>query len=416
MLPGNFSFPYNFIARMPPEMVLAVAKLLPDKDVYALSLVDKRLHHMAVPLLLTRHGLTGLGRRVIAMSGAALTVVGVWCRWLGFKAPSYMIVILSGVPDRAKRECTALQDFFARVDPGSVETVYLSLEADADEVDYTSVLMSIIKAGVRQLRVKQDRPSCVINRYRSSKRHASYDFIFPRLKVFEPEAPFLFTSRFFSWTLGVLNGSAIRELTLQCKQSATPHWSDLMTYISMPTLRAFTVEGHVSIPALTEFLYHHPALESLVIGAHSISSCTTFAPAKLPSRSQSLCRLTMLQAPLSYLVHLIGVSRWGTSSSLTELRILPDDACPRYPFTQCLEHILRQIADMECLCWLSIEIPQAIGEGPDIWCNLCPPGTLESYMSLSHLTITQSGSSPNDRFVFSDTCMVGFGDLSRYCF
>ena len=153
----------------------------------------------------------------------------------------------------------------------------------------------IVKAGVCQLHVKQDCTSC-INHYQSSKCHVTASHVlFPHLKVFDPEAPFLFTLRFLPWMLSVLNGSAIQEVTLQCKQTMTPHWSDLMTYIFIPTLEALTVKGHVSISALTRFLYNDPALKLLIIGAHSDSLYTTFILVRLPSCSQVLCQLTMLQ-------------------------------------------------------------------------------------------------------------------------
>lgn len=69
-----------------------------------------------------------------------------------------------------------------------------------------------------------------------------------------------------------------------------------------------------------------------------------------------------VEAPLSYLVHLLGTTRRsGKPSDLDSVTILPDHAGSGYSFPVCVEHIFNSFADIGSLSWITHHIPHEIG-------------------------------------------------------
>ncbi|KAH9910272.1 uncharacterized protein B0H18DRAFT_963550 [Fomitopsis serialis] len=324
-----------------------------------------------------------------------------------------MLLVFSPIADRAEVQCRAVLDFFSvmRSKTVAVETVFLSFCSDAKPECWRALFEGVIESGVSELRIQQDDVLRNVGPFKSLKRHATPAQLYPNLKSFRPHAPVLFDAETIRWTLQVINASALRELSLS-KQSEKASWSSLLSHFKLPSLRVFTVEGGtLSMLSLSTFLLNHPALESLYIGADSDSELKTFVPPKLPARHQVLRCLRTLEAPLSYVVHLVGAAPWGTSSRLTDLRILPD-VRNGFPFQPCVEHVLQKIADMEHLSWVSIEVPQAVGQCTAPWCAVPAPAGPDPYHSLTRLVISQSGVK-DAHYLFSEHFMMTLPSLLR---
>lgn len=116
-----------------------------------------------------------------------------------------------------------------------------------------------------------------------------------------------------------------------------------------------------------------------------------------------------VEAPLSYLVHLLGTTRRsGKPSDLDSVTILPDYAGSGYSFPVCVEHIFNSFADIGSLSWITHHIPHEIGLLDMSWCELyAPDDCTEPFAGVVKLIVRLSR--PRDQwFVFSDTFMVRF--------
>ncbi|EPS97065.1 hypothetical protein FOMPIDRAFT_1018517 [Fomitopsis schrenkii] len=359
-------FEVNYLDRLPVETFLAVVSVLPVEELQSVSSVCKRFHFIVTPVILKRLGLDTSEAWVFARNTDAIIALAVWCRFLDFKPPHGLIVYISAEEHLAAVECRTLIDFFEcpRLRPGRLNTATVTFRGESPSDVMKDVFKAIITSGVEQLHITQQFPSSARAVERSSPRNANAKgrLLFPRLKTFKPDAPFLFDAQFFPWTLKVINGSLIKHLVLKA-QPDIGSWSHLLSCMTIPSLCRLTIEGSLSRFTLSNFLDRHPALEFLDIGPHTdpeMHTPTTSSPLRLPKRHRALCRLTTLRAPLSFVAHLIGTARWGTSSSLLNLEIHADIVFPQYPFESSLALVLREISDMEGLIRLVISFPPSV--------------------------------------------------------
>ena len=318
-----------------------------------------------------------------------------------------MFVLTSDV-ELLESQCKHLLDFFGcgLIAHGAIETVYLSFCSPDRPKLWQKLFEVVLQSGVADFEVYQEDQSLDIRPSRSlqKRRRKAPETRYPSLTKFNPEAPFLFSSLVLPWTLDVINSSRLRALTLRCQQVKKIPWSLILPLISVPTLRRLEIGGHINMLTLTDFLHNHPALEELYVTADSNSDLLAFKPTRVPPRHPSLLRLKTLHAPASYLIELIGAAVWGSSASLTWLHILPD-CHAAYAFRPCVEHILREVADMEILHTISIQVPPDVGKCTTTWCSPPVPSGPDPYARLGELTFSPVGSQES-YYAFSDAFMV----------
>ena len=372
-------FAVDYFHRIPAEMLLGIANELPTLDLPAAASVCKRFHFLATPILIKRLGLNISDEWVTAHDTSSVLALAIWCRYLGFKPPYAIVAYISTAADRALLECQALVDFFQcvrRLQPNTINTTSVLLRGPCTVDLSKKVFRAIIKSGVQQLRIKQLYSGSIRAVGRSSPRHAVARgrLLFPRLKTFQPDASFLFDPQYFTWTLDVINGSLIKHLVLKAKPEISS-WSHLLSCMTIPSLCHLTIDGSVSVFTLSDFLDRHPALECLDIGRYTDPELylpITGSPGtmRVPTRHRTMHRMVRLRAPLSYVSHLIGTSRWGTSASLLTLEIYADVACPHFPFESRLALVLREISDMEWLSHVTIAFPPSVALSGEEWSRL----------------------------------------------
>ena len=386
--------------------------MLDDDDLHTFTLVGRWLHRSLMPRLLKRKGMQDPFERELSVSNDnTFKILQYLCRWLYYEPPSCAYFCISWLDERAASQCRAMLDFFSSKPlwQESIRSVLITFCSDLPPEHGRDVALAAIRSGVHRLQVRHEDPSQVVKRQKLTLSSDLFPTLHPHLHTLRLCAGLFFTKEAIPWTIGIINASALRDLTLQLNVDRQPCWSFIMQFISIPTLLSLTIEGRLSMLSLTDFLERHPGLEELKIGADSVSGLRTFQPMRLAPFHSSLSRLRVLEAPISYIVTLIGrTPDLGKQSNLMRLTILPDSQCRGFEFRPCVEHILREVADIGGLAWLTLHIPRSIGEGDKPWCQLSiPPYCPHPYYGLSFLAILQA-SGTSESYVFSNVFMVSF--------
>ncbi|KZT05416.1 uncharacterized protein LAESUDRAFT_760289 [Laetiporus sulphureus 93-53] len=299
------------LCSVPNELVIAIAELLPDSDVVHMSILSRRLHYIAVPIYLRRHGLriSGENKAIVLLREDAVATLSFWRHTLLFQCPRTIRVTINS--DNLS-EYVQLGHFFSSLEPTSpLRTVKLVFNASPG------------------------------------------DLLFPSLETFQPQAAVLFDSSLCQWTLTMINSSTIGELSLITPGLASPPWSRILERLVIPSLHILRIEGELTQIALDRFLRRHGGMRELHIGYHS--DCGGAARRRSPP--PELPHLWVLAAPLTYLPRLLGDERMRITT-LERLTILPDFDCDNTAEFVCnFSKVLVLVSELQDLWWLNCTLP-----------------------------------------------------------
>lgn len=398
-------------SELPNELVIEVAKFLPDSDLAQFSVVSRRLHYISVMVYLHRHGIhlpSPPGE--LKLSGPVLApVLGFWRCSLAFQCPDSLTITFSDDPD----EYTRFGRFFSSLQRDSaLKTVELRLSS-APLAGFAELLETLENTGVMKLTIWHF--SSAICRPLPVLRHASSlpHLLLPTLKVFEPQAIALFESPLYQWTVTTINASCITELTLMTPGIGTPSWTRILERLEVSTLHVLRIEGELTQLALDHFLRRHDDLRELHIGYNS--HCGSAARRRSPS--PLLPRLRILSGPLTYLLRLLSDDRHPLAA-LEKLEVLPDlghDNPTEYVcnLSKALEHVVA----CGMLWCLSCTVPsQLAAENDDTpfgdYYLHAPDAILDQVKSV----VLEQASRPTHKEAFSATLLVSsstnYNDLS----
>lgn len=315
----------DILAVFPVELILQILQFLDDSDLYSFSFVCADLHRLVTPLYLEQQHLSVPcpGRNIVFVSEPwAFEALAVWRNSLEFQAPKYIYCWFSHDPVTASADLDHLQRFFSTLHGSTIiSQIHLYLQCRPPS-GLTGVLEGIRWMDSTHLRVHH--PTSAVLKHTMCPAHLldlyPHQF-FPQLTVFQINAASMFSPNLFHWTLQTINHSSLTELDLITAGLSSVCWSRILPRINVPTLLAFHIDGDIPMNVLDVFFVCHKNIKSLHIGLHSILACQT------RSTRPSLAALKDLDAPLSYILHLLGPS---TSSllPLEQLSISPDEVPP----------------------------------------------------------------------------------------
>lgn len=373
-----------------------IAEMSANEEIHTFSLVNQRIHFTVTPILLKRHGIMPRDHFLSVVDLAQFRGLQFLGRMLDFTPPSFMLVLLP-VDDAQAESCSRLLlDFFASpaVHARPIATVFVMLCGTSQPSTWKTLLDSIVSANVHELRVQQDDKSAVVGSTKLKGAQEPFPLHHHHLKVFHAEAPFLFQPEIFPWTRCLINSSNLRQLDLQCQTDRPPSWSHILPHFTVPSLDTLDIEGRLTILSLSVFLDRHPGVRTLKIGSGSSHKATEFNPSDLAPCPPFVLHLHKLEAPVSYLVQLLGKTACsGKVCSLKTLTILPNLATTGFPFGAGIQHIFHEVADAEDLSWVTIQVPREVGVPPvSPWCKLTAPGDLlNPFAVVTKLEIHPSG-------------------------
>ncbi|KZT00207.1 uncharacterized protein LAESUDRAFT_764797 [Laetiporus sulphureus 93-53] len=340
------------LCSVPNELVIAIAELLPDSDVVHMSILSRRLHYIAVPIYLRRHGLriSGENKAIVLLREDAVATLSFWRHTLLFQCPRTIRVTINS--DNLS-EYVQLGHFFSSLEPTSpLRTVKLVFNASPGG-QLINLLETLRHSCVSDITLWHRSNKICRPALPSKPISCTQISSFPSLETFQPQAAMLFDSSLCQWTLTMINSSTIGELSLITPGLASPPWSHILERLVIPSLHILRIEGELTQIALDRFLRRHGGMRELHIGYHS--DCGGAARRRSPP--PELPHLRVLAAPLTYLPRLLGDERMRITT-LERLTILPDFDCDNTAEFVCnFSKVLVLVSELQDLWWLNCTLP-----------------------------------------------------------
>ncbi|KZT09414.1 uncharacterized protein LAESUDRAFT_756386 [Laetiporus sulphureus 93-53] len=338
------------ILDLPNELLINIVDLLPTEDLFSIIILSRRLHCLAITLLLSRYDLHSpeKGGSLYISKHKAILALNLWRRSLVFECPRLLSIHLQVDDTKA---CRLLSRFFTSLQ--GVNGIH-SIEVRLDEIPdpaFVDVLDALCVTNVVSLTI--DHRSNNICKTVMPSKIKRRPTLLPNLRAFQPHAALLFNMPYARWTLETINCSKISELSLVTPGLISPSWNNVLGRLNVPSLHILRVEGELSQAVLNRFLFRHRELQELHIGYHS--DCHTVTQLQCPP--PELPCLHTLSAPIPYLLRLLGDSR-SKIIILAKLTVLPDVQHDDPAHFLCnLSRILAAVVDCEYLWSLKLMVP-----------------------------------------------------------
>lgn len=327
---------------LPNEVILLILEDVPD-ELYSLALLCRRLHHLALPLYLARHGMSPFAGELIlyndqseeilqgvtiALFQPALKCVS--CTFdlsksagdISRKIRGVMRLLaklaylgeahLDFVHEGATTACGQLTESQAKEfetlfsaivhNPGCITfTVCLAGRMVASTPAELSALFRRRYAGdiLRHL-VDCTGLSSITQRLTSRlfQRNATSRIL---METFNMHSAILFHVFLCGWTIGTLNTASLTTLSLRHLDLHPDAWATILPHITMPALSSLSIDlCSITSRDMSKFLQRHPQIQDLYLGR------------SLPSphvmdqlQTTALPLLTHLSATTEYLIHLL---------------------------------------------------------------------------------------------------------------
>ena len=357
------------ILDLPNEIIVFILEDLEDDELFSLALLSRRLHHLALPIYLSRNGISSRSssqlllfddrsNSILKALNTALfkpTLNSLSCTLLCYKQPDdsfrqlLMVNRLLGKVSTLRearitfdkvnhlvsvKEETVMSRFFEDIqDPPHGSTQEFGREL-------TDMMESILAGGCHSFTISHSGsyfpPSEEIKAAILAHFHGrrlikkvtgllrSWTCMLPRLyptantlKNFNLHSPIGLHPLLCRWTINTLNNSNLTSLSIsQNRSTASSVWSLVLPCITIPSLSHLSIDlCSIKTSDLFKFLRRHPLIQNLFLGRNILS----------PSPSQTLIEnglkhLSQLTAHPKWLVHLL--TPQGCFPSLSCIRIL----------------------------------------------------------------------------------------------
>jgi hypothetical protein len=309
---------------------MAVAGLMCDKDLHALTQVCHRMAIIACPIFLARHGLTpsSTSPNSLTIRGRAFSGLGVWLRWR--RSPAFVPVHtvycwFNPLWNDAVRELNCLQKGFSSLPTEPTFTSIYLYRVPILPGKESNFLQTALRAGCSKL--------CI-------EAHTS---------TLSPDAAMM------KYHPSVAYSMHLKELELRYQGLSAAAWRKLLTSITIPSVRKLVIQGEVEMEVMQNFLLRHSNIVSLQLTSTS-KTPTRFAPSTLI---------------MPNLVTLKGTSR-HLLSLLSSFLVAPDvrhlniecDASADLPFRVFSDNVWKCVAlcGRPCRWDLTVTIPQSIDD------------------------------------------------------
>ena len=341
------------ILDLPNEIIIFILEDLEDDELFSLALLSRQLHHLALPIYLSRNGISSQpssqlllfddrSNSILKALNTALfrpTVNSLLCTLLCHKHPDdfsrqlHMINRLVGKVstlhqaginfDQVKplvppKEDIVMSRFFGDPDHGLAQEFGREL---------TAMMELILTGGCHSFTISHSGtailppsdeikaailanfygPQCIKKKVTRLLRPFSFMFrrLYPTtnaLKTFNFHSPIAIHPHLCRWTINTLNNSNLTSLSIsQNRSTESSVWSLVLPCIMIPSLSHLSIDlCSIKTADLFKFLRRHPLIQTLFLGRNILS----------PNPSQTLVKnalkhLSQLTAHPKWLVHLL---------------------------------------------------------------------------------------------------------------
>ena len=358
------------ILDLPNEIIIFILEDLEDDDLFSLALLSRQLHHLALPIYLSRNGISSRpssqlllfddrSNPILKALNTALfkpSLNSILCTLLCHKRPDdlfrqiHMINRLVGKV--TLHEASITFDEVVPVTPEKEEIVMSRFLGDNEDPDHglaqefgmeLTVMMELILAsGCRSFTIShsgtylppsnETKAAILANfhglqfiKEKFTKLLLPFTSMLPTLypattnalKTFNLHSPVAIHPHLCRWTINTLNNSNLTSLSIsQNRSTKSSVWSLVLPCITIPSLSHLSIDlCTIKTGDLFKFLSRHPLIQNLFLGRNILS----------PNPSQTLIKnalkhVRQLTAHPKWLVHLL--TPQGCFPSLSCIRIL----------------------------------------------------------------------------------------------
>jgi hypothetical protein len=375
MIPESLTSPTKIhvigILDLPSEIIIFILEDLEDDELFSLALLSRQLHHLALPIYLSRNGISSRPSSQLLLfddrSNSILKALNVALFRPTLNSLLYTL-LCHAHPDELSRQLLVINRLvgkvstlheasinFDKVDqlvPAKEEIVMSRFFGDIEDPDHglaqkferkLMVMMELILAsGCHSFTISHSGtylpPSEEIKAAILANFHGlqfikkkvtrllrPFSFIFPRLypattnalKTFNFHSPIAIHPHLCRWTINTLNNSNLTSLSIsQNRSTETSVWSLVLPCITISSLSHLSIDlCSIKTADLFKFLRRHPLIQNLFLGRNILSP----NPSQ-PLFKNALKHLSQLTAHPRWLVHLL--TPRGCLPSLSCVRIL----------------------------------------------------------------------------------------------
>ena len=358
------------ILDLPNEIIIFILEDLEDDDLFSLALLSRQLHHLALPIYLSRNGISSRPssqfllfddryNSILKALNTALfrpSLNSLLCTLPCHKRPDglfrQILMINRLVGKVTLHEANITFDKVNPLVPAKEESVMSRSFGDIEDPDYglaqefgreLSIMMELILAsGCRSFTIShsgtyspssnETKAAILANfhglqfvKKKVTKLLQPFSFMFPRiypttpnpLKTFNLHSPIAIHPQLCRWTINTLNNSNLTSLSIsQNRSTKSSVWSLVLPCITIPSLSRLSIDMcSIKTGDLFKFLSRHPTIQNLFLGRNILS----------PNPSQTLVKnalkhVSQLTAHPKWLVHLL--TPQGCFPSLSRIHIL----------------------------------------------------------------------------------------------
>ena len=292
------------------ELLLLILDNSHTSTLLALSRTSRRLHYLALPVYLSRHGIQDPASRKLVLENHAVQALPGLHTSLFFTSLDHLSYKFRGIHPQFTREVNQLLRFVTRLtqvdkvilDLGNIDSRSVDGLAIASsnlwKQDFIQLLTVILRRRCTSLTVTHGRflnprlPSLSSSRSPSTLIDDSISVIRKLLlgpsphgspasheKVLQPisnadvlrelcvDADILLSYPFYDWTMMTINANPVTSLSLRIHGLHPAAWTTILTCISIPTLTHFSPETtDITFANLLKFFSRHPSIVD--IGLH----------------------------------------------------------------------------------------------------------------------------------------------------
>jgi len=359
------------ILDLPNEIIIFILEDLEDDELFSLSLLSRQLHHLALPIYLSRNGISSRpssqlllfddrSNSVLKALNAALfspALNSLLCTLLCHKHLDDLfrqILMLNRLVGKVStlHEASINFDKVSQLVSAKEEIEMSRLFGDIEDPahgltqefgrELTVMMESILASGCHAFTIShsgahlppsdETKAAILANFYglqfikkKVSRLFRPLSSMFPRLystttntlKTFHLHSPIAIHPHLCRWTINTLNNSNLTSLSIsQNRSTESSVWSLVLPCITIPSLSHLSIDlCSIKTGDLFKFLRRHPLIQNLFLGRNIL----------LPNPSQSLKKnalkhLSQLTAHPKWLAHLL--TPQGSFPSLSCVRIL----------------------------------------------------------------------------------------------
>ena len=358
------------ILDLPNEIVIFILEDLEDDELFSLALLSRQLHHLALPLYLSRNGISSRpssqlllfddrSNSILKALNTALfrpSLNSLLCTLLFHKRPDdlfrQILMINRLVGKVSLHEAIINFDEAIPLVPAKEDIVMSQFIRDLEDPDHglvqefgteLTVMMELILAsGCQSFTISHsgtyspssnETKAAILSNFHGlqlvkkkvTKLLQPFASMFPKLypttanalKTFNLHSPIAIHPHLCRWTINTLNNSNLTSLSIsQNRSTKSSVWSLVLPCITIPSLSHLSIDlCSIKTGDLFKFLSRHPQIQDLFLGRNILS----------PNPSQTLIKnalkhVSQLTAHPKWLVHLL--TPQGCFPSLSCIRIL----------------------------------------------------------------------------------------------